>query len=320
VGRVDRYLQPEAADPVLTPTQVRRLATPHLPAGVVDEPCVVDESGGEARAYLLGTNVVVKVQRPHRLRPRTSLAKEAALLAALAAVLRGRIPELFGYDRVLDPALGVVEFIVMGRVPGRAVRHLPVTGPARAALLGDLATVLQTVHALDPPAPTGGDADGGGLPTDATAAAVQQRFELGFADLVDELGAQPQRWTLPVSPAQVAGRATAALPTQLVGRPVPLHSNPGPTHTFVDVRSRFTGLIDFGDAYCSHPALDLRTWPDPAERIALRWAYLDGADPGGEFDAVWTVGMIYADMRAMLGGGAVGERAAADLAHRLTLL
>lgn len=79
-------------------------------------------------------------------------------------------------------------------------------------------------------------------------------------------------------------------------------------------------MIDFGDAYCSHPALDLRTWPDPADRVALRRADLDGADPSSEFDAVRTVAMVHADRQALLGGGAVAERAAADLADRLTLL
>lgn len=180
-------------------------------------------------------------------------------------------------------------------------------------MLGDLATVLHTVHAL--PA-----LEGDGLPTDDTAAAVRHRLESGFADLVDDLAAQPRRWTLPMPPTDVAARAVAAVPAQLVARPVVLHSNPGPTHTFVDPQGGFAGLIDFGDAARSHAALDLRTWPDPADRLALRRAYLDGSDPGGEFDAVWTVAMIHADMKAILGGGAVAERAAADLAHCLTLL
>ena len=40
--------------------------------------------------------------------------------------------------------------------------------------------------------------------------------------------------------------------------PVLLHSNPGPTQVFVDpANGRFRGLIDFGDSYLSHPALDL---------------------------------------------------------------
>jgi len=66
--------------------------------------------------------------------------------------------------------------------------------------------------------------------------------------------------------------------------PVPLHSNPGPTHVFTDPECRFTGLIDFGDAYAAHPALDLRSWPDPEDRLLLREAYLDGRTAEVEWD------------------------------------
>ncbi len=51
---------------------------------------------GKARAYLLG-DVVVKTRRPHRLRPRTSLAKEALLLKTLAEPLRHLMPHLYGH-------------------------------------------------------------------------------------------------------------------------------------------------------------------------------------------------------------------------------
>src|SRR4051812_16472971 len=118
MGRGDVYLQPDAPDPVLPAELVRELSRPHLPVHVLpDTRVAVDESGGEARAYLLEVgaptgDVVVKTQRPHRLRPRTSLAREAAVLRALAEPLTGRIPQVYGYDRV-DTAEGPVEFIVM---------------------------------------------------------------------------------------------------------------------------------------------------------------------------------------------------------------
>lgn len=84
MGRADTYSQPDAPDPVLPDDLVLGLARAYLPPpDRVGAVLAVDESGGEARAYLLDGGVVVKTQRPHRLRPRTSLAKEAALLAAL---------------------------------------------------------------------------------------------------------------------------------------------------------------------------------------------------------------------------------------------
>ena len=76
----DIYLQPDAPDPVLTDAVVLGLVQRHVPnAHAVTG---VDESGGEARSYLVDASLILKTQRPHRLRPRTSLAKEAATTMA----------------------------------------------------------------------------------------------------------------------------------------------------------------------------------------------------------------------------------------------
>ncbi len=318
MGRVDVYSQPDAPDPVLPAELVRELLRPHLPAEVrLAGGMEVDESGGEARVYLFDRadtagGVVVKTQRPHRLRPRTSLAKEAALLGALAGPLAGRIPALYGYDTV-DAAAGPVEFIVMSRVPGQAVGARSVPPAARRALFRAVADVLRVVHALD--------ADdlrsAGTLPTVGGADGLRARLEPNFADLVERLETHPDRWPLEVRPERVAERALAALPTRLDQPPVLLHSNPGPTHVFTGPDGGLTGLIDFGDAYAGHPALDLRSWPDPADRIQLREAYLDDRAPGAEWDAVWTVATIYADLGALTGPTTHAAPAAADLAERL---
>jgi hygromycin-B 7''-O-kinase len=318
MGRADVYSQPEAPDPVLPVALVRELARPHLPDVQLDGGMEVDESGGEARVYLFDRSdaaggVAVKAQRPHRLRPRTSLRKEAGLLAALAGLLPGRIPALYGYDRV-DTAAGPVEFIVMSRVSGRPAvgRELPPT--SRRMLFRAIADVLRVVHGLDAGAIQPAD---GTFPTVDGAAALRARLEPNFADLVDGLAARPDRWPLEVPPDRVAERALAALPARLDHPPVPLHSNPGPTHVFTDATGGFTGLIDFGDAYAAHPALDLRSWPDPADRLLLREAYLGGCSPGAEWDAVWTVAMVYADMGALTGPTLHAAPAAADLVERL---
>src|SRR4051812_48924147 len=136
MGRADVYSQPEAPDPVLPEDVVRDLVHPHLPAGAGLTPGMqVDESGGEARAYLFdrsdsAAGVVVKTQRPHRLRPRTSLGKEAALLEALAGPLAGRIPAIYGYEQV-DTVAGPVELIVMSRVAGQSIGGRTVPPTAR---------------------------------------------------------------------------------------------------------------------------------------------------------------------------------------------
>ena len=54
----------------------------------------------------------------------------------------------------------------------------------------------------------------------------------------------------------------------------PIHSNPGPEHVFVDPETlAFTGVIDFGDAYVSHPSFDMRRWSSPEDRAALEEPY-----------------------------------------------
>jgi hygromycin-B 7''-O-kinase len=317
MGRADVYSQPDAPDPLLPAELVRELVEPHLPSDLrLSDGMVVDESGGEARVYLfdradVGGGVAVKTQRPHRLRPRTSLAKEAALLAALAGPLAGRIPAVHGYDRV-DTAEGPVELIVMSRVPGRPVCRTTIARPARSELLRRLADVLRAVHALDPAELV----TSGLLPADEGVAGLRSRLEPNFADLAEKLEGRPASWPMTVSPSRVSALALDALPKELT-QPVVLHSNPGITHVFTDPVGVFSGLIDFGDAYASHPALDLRAWPDPDDRLELRRHYMDGYTASADWDAVWTSAMIYADMAALTGPPAQAERAAADLRERL---
>ncbi len=276
MARSDVYAQPDAPDPVLSAATVLRLARACL--GRADAVTAVDESGGEARVYVVDERVVVKTQRPHRVRARTSLAKEVRLLEYLAGPLAGQIPTVYGYDRV-QTAEG---------------------------------TVLHALSA-DPLV----DADL--FPTDDNAAALRRRLELGLTDVVDRITSQPGRWTLAVSPDEVASRATNALPTRF-DVPAALHSNPGATHTFVDADGGFTGLIDFGDAYLGHPALDLRAWPAVSDRLALREGYVDGQTPPGDFDAVWTVAMVHADMNAIAGRAELAAQASHDLVRRLAHL
>lgn len=309
MGRADVYLQPEAADPVLSAATVLAIAEPHT--GRASRVLEVDESGGEARAYLLEGDMVVKTQRPHRLRPRTSLAKEAHLLRELAEPLGRHIPGLLGYGRFEAPE-GEVEYLVMSRMPGDAFIRQDTDSGARAALLAELGVLLAQLHAV--PAETLlGETDL--VPVDSDGAALARRLEMGFADVVDLITERPESWSLTPSPQEVAAAVVAMVPRDFA--PVVLHSNPGPMHAFCTSEGEFTGLIDFGDSYASHPAMDLRTWPDPADRVALREGYFDGASPGADFEAAWTAAMIYTDMAVIASRPALSAAAATDLAQRL---
>src|SRR5438045_3612581 len=72
--------QPDPRDPVLSDSVVLDFARRHVPA--VRAVTGVDESGGEARTYVIDDNIILKTQRPHRVRPRTSLEKEVFHLRA----------------------------------------------------------------------------------------------------------------------------------------------------------------------------------------------------------------------------------------------
>src|SRR5690348_6711334 len=94
-------------DPVLDLSLVLDLARRHLPA--VRSVTAVDESGGEARTYFLDDTWVFKTQRPHRVRPRTSLEKETLHLEELARQVPAvNVPRVLGYGREAD-----VEYILM---------------------------------------------------------------------------------------------------------------------------------------------------------------------------------------------------------------
>src|SRR4051794_15914624 len=93
--RNEGYLQPEAPDPVLDDAVVLALVRRHVPDARAVR--AVDESGGEARAYAVDESIILKVQRPHRLRPRTSLAKEAFFLNQLAGDAAIAVPRVLGY-------------------------------------------------------------------------------------------------------------------------------------------------------------------------------------------------------------------------------
>jgi hypothetical protein len=69
---------------------------------------------------------------------------------------------------------------------------------------------------------------------------------------------------------------------------VPCHANPGPPHTFVKSDNRFSGVIDFGDAYISHPVFDIRRWPTE-DREAIIEGYRGKGDVDNSTMTVFNV-------------------------------
>lgn len=297
----DVYLQPDAPDPILPADLVLALVQRHMPAARAVT--AIDESGGEARTYAIDATIILKVQRPQQLRPRTSLAKEVFYLNRLASQPDISVPEVLGYGRE-----GSIEYTCMTRMPGVALANVPLAGPARDKALGDLGRTLRRIHALSRE-----PFEASGLfPGDHSQAEVRARLAELFSEVIARIRAEAPVWTLPLSPEAVAERALAALPDTDVR--VALHSNPGPPHTFVDpATGAFTGLIDFGDAYLSHPALDLWRWRDPADRIALFQGYTAEQPVDDAFLQTWRVVQAVADLHAIATSPMLAAAAQADL-------
>jgi aminoglycoside phosphotransferase len=279
----DIYSQPHAADPVLEERAVLDLVQRH---GVRCSAVTgVDETGGEARTYMLDDTFVLKVQRPHRLRPRTSLEKEAFFLQQLAAYPDIVVPRVLGYGRHDS-----VEYIVMTRMPGVAALTVELTGVQRRDVLHQLGRILRRLHAL-PQASFSGSAL---VPGPRTREAFVEQARANLAQAVQVIADTPDLWQLDVAPADLASRVLAALPVAV--DLVALHSNPGLVHTFVHPDTRaFIGLIDFGDAYIGHPGLDWR-WPTHADRVDLLHGYDDETPVSDEFLIAWRATLVLSDM------------------------
>ncbi len=301
----DLYVQPDAPDPVLTDAVVLSLVHRHVP----DAHAVtgVDESGGEARTYRVDDGLILKTQRPHRLRPRTSLAKEVAFLRHLAAFPAIPVPRVLGYGHIEE-----IEYTCMTRIAGDAMIRQTITGPERVRVLQALGQMLRQIHAV-PQAPL---AATGLVPGDRTADDLRARLVDAFDELLAALHPTGDVWQFARSPRHVIAVALAALPDTTTF--VALHANPGPGHTFADrMTHTYTGTIDFGDAYHSHPALDLRRWKDPADRDALLAGYLAAGPVEETFMSVWRVTQVWADMAAILSAPKYRDAAHAHLLRML---
>lgn len=285
------YLQPTAEDPVLPDDLVLALARNHAPAQRVQ---AVEESGGEARTYLIDDELILKVQRPQQLRPLTSLAKEVFFLRQLDAFTdncRVPVPRVIGHGRA-EPG---IEYTLLTRMPGQAIRRTALTPSARKTALTELGRVLRRIHS----APLEPFIDSGVVPGDLTFMETMTRVAEPLLDRSRDVRDRNLTWTFPLSIEEIAGRALSSLPH--THERAALHSNPYEEHTFVDPDTEvFTGLIDFGDAYISHPALEIRRWNQPADRDAILTGYQEESRVSDDWMAIWRALMIVADVDTMV--------------------
>lgn len=284
----DYYIQPDAPDPVLSAEQVLAYVRQHVPQAKAVTG--VDESGGEARTYAVDADLIFKTQRPQQLRPRTSLKKEALFLKQLQGVEDLNVPQVVGYGHP-EP---MIEYTLMTRMPGVAVRNAQLTGEARQDALKTLGRMLRRVHGI----PQALLRESGLFFGDQSPVDFRWRMGTVFDDVSEMIKSAGKTWNYPLSPEAIGRRVMATLPD--VKDIVALHSNPGPEHVFVDPNSgKLIGIIDFGDAYFSHPVNDLRRFRAPEDRQAVFAGYLESGPVNADFMAVWRVGRAIADMAAI---------------------
>ena len=305
---------PKNLDPVLDEDAALALVRRHVPAA--KHLVAVDESGRKGRAYFVDDDVVLKTHRPVRLRARlveefeTSLEKEAFFLRHMAADDRLKAPKLLGYGRGHG-----VEYVCMTRIQGVSLRRANLTAQQRAAVLQELGLMLRRMHAF----PQGPFVASHLFPSDGSSQELRRRLESLVAHMTSAIHELPSEWRIRLPPEQVASEVLNALPDQPVR--AALHSNPAGEHVFVHPETgTFAGLIDFGDAYISHPALDLRPWRDPVDRSALIEGYSIEGNVDASFLTMWRIGLLLGVLAEVLRRREPPKRSEETLRQLLTEL
>jgi len=298
----DVYFQPNACDPVLDEHVVVEAARRHTPdAGRV---LSIDESGGEARAYMLEGDIVVKTQRPHRLRTRTSLAKEALFLGELERQVDLPVPRPLGHGLVEG-----IEYLCLTRIEGIVLEHVILAPEVRRSALQDVGRTVRAIHDIDQSVL----AKSALLPGDRSSRELRTRISKAFARLSAVLD-HDDRFAGVVDVDKLAAERLQHTPED--EDPVTVHSNPR-VNTLVDPESGlFTGLIDFGDSYRSHPAFDFRPWSQDRDGEAVLEGYRSGGPISPGFEDVWRTVLVIEE----LGEAARGRRDPGELKASLDRL
>src|SRR5262245_61508298 len=137
------YLQPDAPDPVLSEAEVLRCVRRFVPhASAVTS---VDESGGEARTYVVDDKLILKVQRPQQVRVGTSLAREVFFLNQLAERAADLpVPRVLGYARETN----LLEYNIQTRLPGVAAESATLTPERRTTAIYSVGRFLRRLHGI----------------------------------------------------------------------------------------------------------------------------------------------------------------------------
>ena len=255
--RKTEYYQPGMPDPVLEDGFVIEVVRQY----VKDAKKVVsiDDSHGEARTYNVDDRVILKVQRPHRLRSSTSLHKEAFFLQHLAGHTDVSVPRVYGYEK-----RSTLEYICMSKMRGVAADHVKLSVCEKNCLLLVLGKELRKIHDADQTPLLNSGLFPADEPRDL-AERIRQRY-LNVFDTARSKSTPELReaWMNDMDDAL----NTIHDPDSFRA----LHANPYTPHVFIDEKTKtYNGIIDFGDAYIGHPVFDMWYW-----KVASRETLLKG--------------------------------------------
>ena len=271
----DVYYQKGLPDPVLENDHVLSLVRPFV--GNAKKVIGIDETGGEARTYSIDNDIILKVQRPQQLRLSTSLEKEVFFLRQLEKMDKSiNVPRVLGYGKE-----GTLEYTVMTRIEGKAVLYSNLTDEQRKDMYSKLGKTLRKIHSIDKTA----FIKSGLFPDIDTPSDMRERLNLRFNRV---LGWRLNAGRIVESDVSEANELAAPILETVPHAEIicAVHANPGAEHVFVNGDSSFSGVIDFGDAYISHPICDFRSTP-VRDRSLMLAGYASEEAISDNFKAIW---------------------------------
>jgi hypothetical protein len=154
----------------------------------------------------------------------------------------------------------------LSRIPGIALEAASISSSARTDALRHVEATLRQIHAIDQTAIH----RSGLVPGDEHPGDLERRLVGTFDELRHDLASAPSALGAITSTTSRPAAWRTFRRTSLRSRCI----RPGSEHCFIDPSTgAFIGLIDFGDAYRSHPALDVRSWRSPDDSQHLLEGY-----------------------------------------------
>ena len=279
------YYQRGAADPVLADDLVLDIVRQYAPGAKAVTS--INDTHGEARAYMVDENIVLKVQRPQQLRSSTGLKKESFFLKQLEQQTDVSVPRVLGYGK-----RGTVEYICMTRIPGLAAEYAKLSDKEKNILLPVLGKELRKIHSIDQKPIV----ESGLFPCDDPAD-LNERLRRRYQSTIRQIAGNASDVKLGNALNEVDRALQNIKDTDMF---VALHVNPYIPHVFVDEHTHlYSGIIDFGDAYIGHPIFDMWYWSAKSRKVLLKGYTAEKPVSAAFqviFDTVDTISRIIEDM------------------------